>query len=193
MIISYNETDIQNIELNVQKEDLILTLKEEIAPSVANVHAPDYKQRNAALGLLSEAEKSEVLNWVQALRMAVDNKETEINNASDESTLDSIDISYDSLLDATNQIYQEMGMSIRVISKYAFRQRLTQDEKLAIDNYQTNPNISDDDKAMLNTFWKDFELSENVDLDEPALRNGLMYLVSLGLIASEDRVNEILS
>lgn len=193
MIISYNETDIQNVELSVQKEDLILTLKEEIAPSVANVHAPDYKQRNAALGLLSEAEKTEVLNWVQALRTAVDNKEAEINNASDESTLDSIDISYDSLLDATNQIYQEMGMSVRVISKYAFRQRLTQDEKLAIDNYQTNPNISDDDKAMLNTFWKDFELSENVDLDEPALRDGLMYLVSLGLIASEDRVNEILS
>ena len=73
------------------------------------------------------------------------------------------------------------------LSKYEFRKLFTLDEKVAIDNVQSNVSIPANYKAILVSVVKDLELSQIIHLDNPDVINGVGLLVTLGLLTSDRR------
>jgi hypothetical protein len=71
-----------------------------------------------------------------------------------------------------------------VLSKFQFRSLFTLVEKLAMDNYSTNPALTALQQQMLNTLHIDFIVAENMDLTDPATIAGVQFLESAGIIAS---------
>ena len=80
----------------------------------------------------------------------------------------------------------------RILTKYQFRKLFTFQERIAIDNFAANPAIPDQQKAILSTILKDLELSTEVDLDNPDVREGVYFLETIGFIAP-NRASEIIS
>lgn len=80
----------------------------------------------------------------------------------------------------------------KVISKLAFRKRLTFNERLRIDNYEDDSSLNSSQKAVLKTYAKDFEASSEVDLDDVELRESLEALEQYGLL-EKGRAEQILS
>ena len=78
------------------------------------------------------------------------------------------------------------------LTRYEFRKLFTLTERVAIDNFQSNPNIPDNYKAILFTLLKDLELSGAVELFNPDVQSGVGLLEQLGLLAS-GRAAQILS
>lgn len=79
-----------------------------------------------------------------------------------------------------------------IVSKLAFRRRMTQNERIALDNYESNQNLTAEHKAILKTFTTDFQLAMEIDLADPDLAQGLGFLELLGLLG-EGRATEILT
>jgi hypothetical protein len=71
-----------------------------------------------------------------------------------------------------------------VLSKFQFRSLFTLAEKLAMDNYSTNPALTVQQQQMLNTLHIDFMVAENMDLTDPATIAGVQFLESAEIIAS---------
>jgi len=69
------------------------------------------------------------------------------------------------------------------VPKYEFRKLFTLNERVAIDNVQSNPAVPAQYKAILFTINKDLEVSANVQLYNPDVVNGVNLLEQLGLIA----------
>lgn len=70
----------------------------------------------------------------------------------------------------------------RNLTKYQFRKLFSFNERLAIDNFASNPNISAQNKAVLSTILKDLELSGEVQLDNPDVAQGIQFLEAVGLV-----------
>jgi hypothetical protein len=70
------------------------------------------------------------------------------------------------------------------ITKYEFRKLFTLNERVAVDNVQSNTNIPANYKAILLTMAKDMELSASVDLSNPDVISGVQLLEQLGLIGA---------
>lgn len=81
---------------------------------------------------------------------------------------------------------------IRVVTKLAFRRKFPMAERIAFDNFAANTNLTDEQKATLQTIAKDFELAGEIDMDDPDTASGLAYLESCGIIAA-GRAAEILA
>jgi hypothetical protein len=69
------------------------------------------------------------------------------------------------------------------ITKYEFRKLFTLNERVAVDNVQSNTNIPANYRAILLTMAKDMELSAVVDLTNPDVMSGTQLLEQLGLLA----------
>jgi len=80
---------------------------------------------------------------------------------------------------------------VKVLSKYQFRNRFTIEEKIAIENYDTNDSLTTEQKAVLKVILKDSDISDIIELEEPTISAGLDILVSYGLLEAE-RKAEIL-
>ena len=82
------------------------------------------------------------------------------------------------------------------ITKFAFRNRFTAGEKVAIElaslDDPTAPIEQRQISAMLRVFIKDLENAQFVQLDRPDIQQGVMQLVALGIL-STDRSNQILT
>ena len=107
-----------------------------------------------------------------------------------------IDITNISLEPIVGSIYLGNGLfgkETRYISILSFRNRFTTPEKIAIDNYLYNPNLNDEQKAILTTILKDFySVKDNeIDLLREDLQQGIYYIESCGLI-SPGRAMEVL-
>lgn len=74
--------------------------------------------------------------------------------------------------------------SERVLTKYQFRKLFTFTERVNIDNFAMNPNISAQNKAVLSTIMKDLEVSGEVQLDLPDVSAGIQFLEQVGLLAT---------
>lgn len=85
-------------------------------------------------------------------------------------------VEYVQWCEAGNQptIAAEIAVGSRVITKYAFRQRLTFAEKMGIDTSAD---------AGVIVFRNDFAVAEEVNLDTEAVVQGLAYLEGIGLLA----------
>jgi hypothetical protein len=79
-----------------------------------------------------------------------------------------------------------------ILTKYQFRKLFTLNERVAVDNAQSNPNIPAQYKAILLTMAKDMELSAEVQLGNSDVQQGVLMLEQLGLLAA-GRANQILS
>lgn len=80
-----------------------------------------------------------------------------------------------------------------VLTKYEFRKLFTFNERVAIDNVQSNTNIPLNYRMMISTFLKDLEVSGSVFLTTNAdVAAGLNLLEQLGLIAA-GRATQILA
>ena len=80
----------------------------------------------------------------------------------------------------------------RILTKYQFRKLFTFNERLAIDNFATNTNISAQNKAVLSTIMKDLDVSGEVQLDNPDVAQGVQFLETVGLLGT-GRAAQILS
>ncbi len=80
----------------------------------------------------------------------------------------------------------------RVLTKYQFRKLFTFTERIGIDNFAANTNISAQNKAILSTIIKDLEVSGEVQLDNPDVASGIGFLEQVGLIGA-GRAAQILS
>lgn len=65
-------------------------------------------------------------------------------------------------------------------------------ERIAVDNFAGNPNISAQNKAILSTIMKDLDVSGEVQLDNPDVAQGVQFLEAVGLL-SQGRSAQILS
>ena len=72
----------------------------------------------------------------------------------------------------------------RVITKYQFRKLFTFTERVNIDNFAMNPNLSDQSKAALSTILKDLDVSGEVQLDLPDVSAGIQFLEQVGLLST---------
>ncbi len=68
------------------------------------------------------------------------------------------------------------------LTKYQFRKLFTFTERIGIDNFASNPGISDQNKAILSTIIKDLEVSGEVQLFNPDVAQGIGFLEQIGLI-----------
>lgn len=75
------------------------------------------------------------------------------------------------------------GPKPRVLTKFEFRKLFTMNERIAIDNAGTNTAIPALYRAMIVTALKDYELSWEVQLDNPDVQQGVNFLEMIGLIA----------
>jgi hypothetical protein len=78
------------------------------------------------------------------------------------------------------------------LTKFQFRSKFTLQELVAIDNADTNGDLSVSQKATLNTIGKNFVVAEDIDLAHPQTIQGIQYLASVGLLTPE-RATEILT
>ena len=76
------------------------------------------------------------------------------------------------------------SMPERILTKYQFRKLFTFQERIAVDNFAANPNISVQNKAILSTIIKDLEVSGEVQLDNPDVAQGIGFLEQIGLIGT---------
>ena len=79
-----------------------------------------------------------------------------------------------------------------VFTKFEFRSRFTLQELVGIDNAGANPTLTPEQKEILNTIGKNFEVAADVDLTHPQTIQGVEYLASVGLLTQE-RATQILT
>ncbi len=78
------------------------------------------------------------------------------------------------------------------LTKYQFRQLFSLNERVACDNFPSNPAIPPQYKAILTTMFKDLELSAVVQLTNPQTAQGVKLLEQVGLIGP-GRANQIIA
>ena len=80
----------------------------------------------------------------------------------------------------------------QILTKYQFRKLFTLEERIAIDNFQTNPNLPQQVKDALNTIMTDLTVSGSVELFNPDVSSGVHFLEQVGLLAA-GRADQIMS
>lgn len=70
------------------------------------------------------------------------------------------------------------------ITKFQFRKLFTLTERVGLDNFQSNTNISAQNKAILTTMFKDLDSSGAVVMTLPDVIQGVNMLEQLGLIGT---------
>lgn len=82
------------------------------------------------------------------------------------------------------------------LTKLQFRRLFTFPERMAIDQFnatfESNPMLSDEQKALVRTSLNDYDVAEGVYLNDPATVAGVQLYETLGLIAA-GRAAEILN
>lgn len=95
-----------------------------------------------------------------------------------------------------NPNYLDAPVNPTRITKFAFRNRFTAPEKVALELASLdNPMLPMEQRqiaAMLRVFIKDLENAQFVQLDRPDIQQGVMQLVQLGIL-SHDRATHILT
>ena len=77
-----------------------------------------------------------------------------------------------------NAVYQQQ----QTLTKYQFRKLYTFNERVAIDNVDTNPNISAQHRAIVRTIMNGLNTSGEVQMYNPDVLAGVALMEQLGLI-----------
>jgi hypothetical protein len=78
------------------------------------------------------------------------------------------------------------------LTKFAFRCLFTFDELVGIDNFQASATLTAEQKATLNTIMLNFQAAEDIELTDPAIIEGVQYLVSCNLLTAA-RAQQVLA
>lgn len=79
----------------------------------------------------------------------------------------------------------------KIISRFEFRQKLTQAERVALDNMSENTTLAAADRQRVVSMMQDLGAANYIKMNDPILIAGLNYLESLGLLGA-GRANTIL-
>jgi hypothetical protein len=71
----------------------------------------------------------------------------------------------------------------RILTPLQFRQRLTLNERVALDGFEGSA-LPAQAKAMLRTLLADLAVAKDVDLDSPSTRQGLQFIEDVGILAA---------
>ena len=82
--------------LNDSKTKKIAELKRNATSKIESLY-PKFKQMNAALGVYDDVKKKEITDFVKSVIEEVDIKEIEINQKTEKSTLDAVDVEFGGL------------------------------------------------------------------------------------------------
>ena len=74
--------------------------------------------------------------------------------------------------------------TIVVLTRYEYRRLFTMAERIAVDNYQTNASLTQQQKDEIAAFLNDFQIAERIPLADPPVVQGTQFLESCGLIAT---------
>ena len=76
------------------------------------------------------------------------------------------------------------------ISKVEFRRLFPQTAALAIDNVDTYPGLSDEQRTVIRSFNAEFSAAgESIDLKDPVISQAMDYFVLLGLLTEPEKVH----
>ncbi|MFA6990363.1 MAG: hypothetical protein WC197_09860 [Candidatus Gastranaerophilaceae bacterium] len=99
-----DEFDQWRIDIEKVRQIKIAKFKNDIAPKLVYEKAPEYKQVNSALGIYPEEKRTEIINWIQAVRKLTDEIEAEINAAEDVQQIDDYNLDFELLKSKTEEI-----------------------------------------------------------------------------------------
>ena len=86
-----------------------------------------------------------------------------------------------------NQLQNEVAPSWPIITKYAFRQLLTNEQMLMWDNWQDMElGLTQQEKWQMNSFFKSFDTAEKVTMTDPMMQDGMEFFVAKGLLTQEE-------
>ena len=86
-----------------------------------------------------------------------------------------------------NQLQNEVAPSWPIITKYAFRQLLTNEQMLMWDNWQDMElGLTQQEKWQMNSFFKSFDTAEKVTMTDPMMQDGMAFFVTKGLLTQEE-------
>jgi hypothetical protein len=102
-----------------------------------------------------------------------------------------IDIADEDLPKVQEVIQYTLTPPPRYITKLAFRRLFNLGERVAFDNFEANPNLGIEQKQVIRTLTKDYEMAEEVDMRDPDTKPGLQYLEACGILGA-GRTQEIL-
>jgi hypothetical protein len=74
------------------------------------------------------------------------------------------------------------------LSHYQFRELFTYEEMVRVDNFNTDSNLSLENKKVLYSFVKTLESTMSISLSNQYLIDGLNFLVSIGYITESRRL-----
>lgn len=77
------------------------------------------------------------------------------------------------------------------MTKHQFRRRFTLDELVRFDNPELFVELTPQQRAIVNTLQRSFEVATEIDLTDPLLHYGMQLMVNWGLL-SEERRQQIL-
>lgn len=80
------------VALEEERQEQLNLLKKQIAPVIIYEQAPEFKQRNAALGVYPVEVTLDIIGWIQAVRCVVAELEAEINDSQSLNELEAVDI-----------------------------------------------------------------------------------------------------
>lgn len=112
-----------------------------------------------------------------------------------ESPYQYIDITGLSSQPIVGMIYIGDGIFINKSKRYSkleWRNKFSTSEKIAFDSFELNPNIPDENKAVLRTLTKDLDLTEYVDASRADTINGTYFLAVCGIITMQ-KATEVLA
>lgn len=74
--------------------------------------------------------------------------------------------------------------TIVVLTRYEYRRLFTMAERIAVDNYQTNANLTQQQKDEIAAFLNDFQIADTIPLSDPPVVQGTQFLETCGLITT---------
>ena len=93
----------------------------------------------------------------------------------------------DTLQSRVYRMQTEVSPSWPIITKYAFRQLLTQDQRLMWDNWsEMELGLTQQEKWQMNSFFKSFDAAEKVTMTDQMMTEGMAFFVAKGLITQEE-------
>ena len=86
-----------------------------------------------------------------------------------------------------NQLQNEVAPSWPIITKYAFRKLLTNEQMILWDNWQDMElGLTQQEKWQMNSFFKSFDTAEKVTMTSPMMLAGMEFFVAKGLLTQEE-------
>lgn len=104
-----DELNQWNVDINRIRQAKIQKFKQEVAPELVYVKAPQFKQINSALNIYSEESKNSIISWIQSVRKVSDEIEAEINGLNEIEEIDNYILDFNAIKTRVEEIDAELN------------------------------------------------------------------------------------